>query len=105
MKLYFVTNNIPKPKIYELTSYFHFYFNTMVTALVCYLYDKFSEKNSLTDKFPSLSLVRDFLRLQRKILRPMKIALVSCSCRNRHKSESETGCRLREIALNGFRPV
>ena len=29
----------------------------------------------------------------------------SCSCRNKHKRESETGCRLREITLNGFRPV
>ena len=85
-------------------SYFHYYFNTIVTALVCYLYDEFLEKDSLTDKFPSLSFVRDFPRLQRKILRTTKIALVSCSCRNKH-NESETGCRLRELNLNGFMPV
>ena len=64
-----------KPKIYELTSYFHNYFNTIVTGLVCYLYNEFSENNSVTDKFPSLSFVRDFLRFQRKILWTTKIAL------------------------------
>ena len=45
-------------------SYFHNYFNTIVNGLICYLYDEFSEKNSLTDKFPSLSFVRDFPRPQ-----------------------------------------
>ena len=60
--------NTLKTKIYELTSYFHYYFNTIVTALVCYLYVEFSEKDSLTDKFPSLSFVPDIPRLQRKIL-------------------------------------
>ena len=56
------------------------------------------------DKFPSLSFVPDFPRLQRKILWTTKIALVSCSCRNDH-NKRETGCRLREINLNGFRPM
>ena len=60
--------NTLKPKIYKLKSYFHYYFNTIDTALVCYLYDGFSEKNSLTDKFPSLSFIRDFPRFQRKII-------------------------------------
>ena len=46
--------------------------------MVCYLYDEFSEKSSLTDKFPSLSLFEIFQG-------------------NKYKSESETGCRLREI--------
>ena len=59
---------------------------SVVTALVCYLYDGFSEKNYLTDKFPSLLFVRDFHRLQRKILWSTKIALESCSCRNRLKN-------------------
>ena len=94
-----------KPENNKLTSYFHYYSNTIVTALVCHLYDEFWEKNSLTDKFPSLLFVWDFQRLQRKILWPTKIALVSCSTRNRHISESETGCRQREITLNGFMPV
>ena len=54
----------------------------IVTALVCYLYGEFS---ALMDTFPSLSFVRDFPRLQTKILWTTKISLVSYSCRIRQQ--------------------